>query len=584
MTEYSAEFPIPVEFLPRRLVRLLEPVGTDPTERVDVTTRFEHDPFGANREHVLMVMALAPDPGPGDISKFSEAGDGVVYYSQPDVRNLGGIKDFVPSISGLDYIVASRGDGSFYGFQLAEKVGMALGLTARVVGGEQQKLMYDDLSLPEFGVAEGEVSTAYNYTSKHNVHWTMSNEYLRQYLWMRGAFGARIFFYQALLPDVPRLRALMNGNPHAQFKPEAGWYEVDVREHDGGLLIQVWAIVHAVAPQLCAELSADGLKWPGVEEVMTHARANALTSISPVYLDDRFLERYEQSSFFQTVPTKLGDAWHCSPSYLGQWSFTDCARVGRNMIRVPMRELYKPKPDREILHAFKHALTPQKVDEFDACNEHIVSKTSNFVSELLRFGDAFSTISRNIGKNLEPAEIVGFSRAEIETNGWLHYPELVRLAQVAPLEMTEQAFLSRCKNIHELWQRIPNAFLRDLLVGAGHARCTVKDLGSLKLLQGLTNALERLNSDGESLESFSAGADPDDLNNRNSSLAPLFVNNDLRIADAHNAGAVLVHLENLDFDVAALNQGFGRALDHVFDGVISAFGHVNTQAEALISR
>ena len=112
----------------------------------------------------------------------------------------------------------------------------------------------------------------------------------------------------------------------------------------------------------------------------------------------------------------------------------------------------------------------------------------------------------------------------------------------------------------------------------------MKDIGSLKLLQSLANILERLNRDGERLDAFGAGADPDDLTNRNASLAPLFVNNDLRIADAHNAGETLPRLENLGFDIASVNQGFGKALNHVFDGVISAFSHLCAQAEAILFR
>jgi hypothetical protein len=453
-----------------------------------------------------------------------------------------------------------------------------------VLGGEQQKLIYDDLSLPEFGVADGETSTEYHYTSKRNVNWTVSNEYLRRYLWMRGCYGARLIYYQALLPDQTQIRELMKNETHVSLRPEGSWYDLDIREHAGGLLIQLWAIVHAVSPELCPEPSAEGLSWPGVEGEMTKARANALTAITPVYLDDRFLERYEQSGFFDTVPVKVGNAWFCSPSYLGQWGFSDCVRVGRNMVRVPMRELYKPKPDREILHAHAHVLTPTKVREFDQAEEHIVSKTGRLASELLRFGEVFSVIGQHFGDHRDPADIVGISRAKINADGWLHYPDLVRLAQVAPLEMTEQAFLSRCKSVHELWQKIPNAFLRDLLGHAGHSRAAIKDLGSIKLLQSVANVLERLNKDGENLDAFGSGADPNDLTRRNASLAPLFVNHDLRIADAHNAGETLVHLENLGFDIASVNQGFGRALDHVLDGVISAFCHLNSQAEELLTR
>ncbi len=584
VTDYLNQFPIPAAQLPLRLRGLLESVPDAPQIRIEVATRYDFDQYGPNREYVHMVMALTPEPEPSFPHIPNEVEEGVVSFSTPDVRKQGGLMAFNPAVSGLDYIVASWGNGSFYSYNLAEKVWMALGLSPRCIGGDLQKVVYDDLSLPEFGVAEGEISTEYFYSPRRNVRWVMSNEYLRRYLWMRGAYGIRLFFYEALLPDGPELRALMAGEVHMRLGTDGGWYTLDIREHRGSLLVQVWAAVVAIPPELCPEQSADGLMWPDIANPINHDRADALTETIPVYLDDRFLERYEQSSLFDTVPVKVDGRWLCSPSYLGQWSFTGCRRVGRNMVTVPMRELYKPKPDREILHAHAHVLDSTKVTEFEQDEEHIVSKTQRLVDQLLDLGDHIESLGVAMGEPKPADKIVGFSRAELNANGWLNYPELCRLTQVAPLAMTEQAFLSRCKNIHELWQRIPNGFLRTLIVRAGHTRSNIKDLGSLKLLQALSNIVERLNTDGECLDAFGTGATPSDLTTQNDALVALFVNNDLRIADAHDAGDVLKSLEMLGFDAAALNQGYGRALDRVFDGVIEVFSHLNTELVKLLRR
>lgn len=584
--DYLNEFPIPAAILPPRLQALLEPIGDVPSLRVGVTTRWDNDQYGPNREYVHMIMAVVPESALASVGVVDEASDGVVSFSVPDVEHKGGLATFDPSISGHDYIVASWGSGSFYSYALAEKVWMALGLSSHTLGGKQQRIIYDDLSLPEFGVAEGEITTQYYFSAQRDVQWTMSNEYLRRYLWMRGAHGVRIFFYEALLPDSEALRSLMAGQSHVLLEPNGGWYRLDIREFSGGLLVQVWASVAAVTPQLCPEQRADGLMWPGANEPMTHAKADALVGLEPVvYLDDRFLERYEQSGFFNTTPVKVYGQWHCGPSYGGQWSFTDCVRVGRNLIRTPMRELYKPKPDREIIHAHAFALNPSQVGAFNLDEEHIVSKIDRLVTQLLDLGDVLSALSSVL--SIQPTtagEIVRLSRKELRENGWLHYPELSRLAQVAPLAMTEQAFLSRCKSIHELWQRLPNGLLRNLLERAGHARKDIKDLGSLKLMQALLNVVERLNAAGEQVDAFGSNPEPDDLTDRNAALAALFVNNDLRIADAHNAGDVLGGLEALGFDTAAINRGYGRALDHVLDGVIDGFARLNSELRKLLER
>ena len=582
ITDYLAEFPIPAAQLPPRLRGLFESESDDSQTRVEVATRYDFDQYGPGREYLHMLMALTPEPNFRHVP--DEASNGVVSHSTPYVQEQGGLSVYNPSVSGLDYIIASWGDSLFYSYNLAEKVWMALGLSPRSFGGDCQSVIYDDLSLPEFRVVEGEISTEYYFSPKRNVRWLMLNEYLRRYLWMRGAYGIRVFYYESLLPDGPELRVVMAGKGHVQLGGDRHWYTLDIREHQGRLLIQVWAAVVAIPPELCPEQNADGLMWPDVPGPMNHDRANALTETMLVYLDDRFLERYEQSSLFRTVPVKIGGGWLCSPSYHGQWSFTDCHRVGRNMITVPMRELYKPKPDREILHAHAHVINSVKAAELGHNDEHIVSKTHRFAEQLLHLGDHLQTLATALGVPRPADMIVGFSRSELNANGWLNYPELCRLARVAPLAMTEQDFLSRCKSIHELWQRIPNGFLGKLITRAGHSRSDTKGLRSLMLLQALLNIVERLNADGEHLDAFGTGAAPDDLTARNDALAALFVNYDLRIADAHDAAGVFRCLEALSFDVAVFNEGYGYALDHVFDGVIQAFSHVNSALAGLLNR
>lgn len=377
----------------------------------------------------------------------------------------------------------------------------------------------------------------------------------------------------------------MKGEEQVRIRPEAGWYDLDIREHRGGLLIQLWATVRAVPPQLCGEQNADGLKWPGIEGIMTHARADATMQYTPVFLDDRFLERYEQSSFYETTPARVHGSWWCSPSYRGQWHFTECVRVGRNLIRVSIRELYKPKPDREILHAHTHAMEAADVAHFDLEEEHIVSKTQRLLDQLLTLGDNLSELALTAGIQKTAVDLIGFSRAEVKANGWNSYPQLSRLARVAPLDMSQQAFLSRCKTLHEIWQRVPDGFLKSILEEAGCPRAALKSLKSLKLLQALLNVVTRLNGNDEAKDAFKNDEEPDGWLDRNAAMAPLFLNNDLRIADAHETiGDSLRTLQDLGFDTANVNQGYGRAMDFVLDGVVTAFSKLNEELGALLVR
>lgn len=462
---------------------------------------------------------------------------------------------------------------------------MALGLTPRCLGNNEQRLVYDDLGMPEFAVAEGEVSREYHFSASRNVSWRMSNEYLRKYLWMRGCRGVRVFFYQAQCPDSPEFRALMAGRPHVSIQPDNSWYHVDIREHKGSLLLQVWASVEAVTCELCPEQTAENVSWPGVAGLVTLTSANAMLNGHTIYIDDKFLERYEQSSFYETIPRHLHGQWFCSPSYRGQWAFTDCQRIGRNLIRASLRELYKPKPEREILHARAFTIDPAVAAHFNQNEEHIASKTQRLVDQLLILGENLSAIGTVAGIDKSAIDIVGLSRAEIRANGWLAYPQLCRLAQVAPLDMSQQAFLARCKSLHEVWQKVPNGFLKRLLEAAGCPLNTVAGLGSLKLLQSLLYICERLDADEESSDAFLSPIEMEGWNLSNERMAALFVANDLRIADAHETfGESLQRLQDLGFDTASLHQGYGKALDFVMDVVIEAFVSINQPISRILAR
>jgi hypothetical protein len=424
--DYLEEFPIPARLLPATLRALLTPVSLDPLTRVDVGAMREDadDAVGAETLHLL--MAVVPEADVEELEVLSEAGDGVVAHSVPVLGKKGTNAEFVPSVSGFDYVVASWGDGSFYTFSLAEKVWMTLGLTPRCLGNDQQRLVYDDLGLPEFGVVEGEVSAEYHWGASRPVNWRMSNEYLRKYLWMRGAAGVRVFYYRTVLPEALEIRALMNGKSYASIAVDAKWCDVDIQADDDGLLLQVWASVAAVSCELCPEQTAEVLEWPEIEGAMTHARADAMLHGGAVHLDDRFLERYEQSAFYKSTPDRWGNT---NPSYRGQWGFTDIRRIGRNLLRVPIRELYKPKPDREIVHAHKFVVGGGQVAERDLNEEHIVSKVQRLVEQLVLLDEGLMRLAQSAKVPFEGDTLIGITRAELQANGWLHYDKLARLGK-----------------------------------------------------------------------------------------------------------------------------------------------------------
>lgn len=480
--------------------------------------------------------------------------------------------------------MASWGSGSFFSYNLSEKVWMALGLSARTIGGDHQAIAFDDLTLPEMGVAKGEASSQYYWQSTRPVTWTIRNDYLRRYLWMRGAHGVRIFYYSKRLPPLPELLAAMGDTDRFGQVAEDGRYELDLIVNDDHVYMQVWGVAPVLAPELCAAPNAETLIWPGHDGPMTRKRAGRLFAApATVFLDDRFLERYEQDALFDSNPVKSGATWHVSPRYGGQWSFSDCVRVGRNAVRMPLRKLYEGLPDREIVYAHGFVLGVGAAAAIDETKPHIVELTKRIVDALLDLGELTSALGQKIGIEIDAQSFTHLSRADIVANQWLNYPELQRLARVAPQDMTQSAFLSRCKSLSELIGRVPQKPLKAVLRHCGCESHQLDGLRSLRLLQGFLTVLEEVNARGDDWSGLAGAAADADWLAQNPRIAAIILVNDLRNAEAHeNLQDIMTAIAALDYDTALLNDGYGGALDHVFSRCDNALRLICEQLKAVL--
>lgn len=350
----------------------------------------------------------------------------------------------------------------------------------------------------------------------------------------------------------------------------------------------MFAAVEAVSPELCPQPSAENLIWPGMTNPMTRRLADSrvcYTDKNMIYLRDSFLQRYERSNVYKCMPVRSGNSWYCSPSYGNQWGFEYCRRIGRNYIQVPVRELYKGVPDREILYAHDFAVNPAELSGIDQSEEHIMGKVQRFVDVLLRLGNGLAALGKNVGIRVPPEEWVRIERAKIEAEGWAVYPAFRQLSWVVPLDMPKTDFLDRCKVLHEiLAERIPVGHLKKLLLRAGCRSESLERWGSIKLLQALLNIMEPLNAQCENLSAFVSTEEPNGFSDRNERMAMLFLNCDLRNADAHgNHTDWKTRMQERGFDISGLRVGHGRAFDFVFDGVMTSLCTVAAQIETLVA-
>lgn len=575
------EFPIPENLQPKLLRNLLalEPVESI-ARQVYVSGRSEKGRNTPSYEYHHMTMALVRDEVVDGFGLPRESQDGTVAHSVPDVRQKGGARDIPISISGEEYAVASWGSGSYFGYHLADRLWMMLGLSPRSVGGDHQSLIYDDLKHPLFSVAKGEISNKYYYTQSRDVRWTIRNDYLRRYLWMTNRIGVRVFYYEAKLPDTPEWRIFFEASSADELAPNGSWFSCRIFENDG-LLLQVHAAPIVISNELCNEPSADGLVWPDHPQPMTRDRTQADNEDKIVYLKDEFLSRYEKNSIFDCRPHLYAGGCTYSPQYEGQWSISSCNRLGRNLLKTNLRDLYRDAPDSEIIHAHAHAVSASEAANFDATEQNIAEKANSFLQAMMRLSKVLVRIGVVVSVPLVEDDLCGFSETELHANGWTAYPSLQGLASVAPRSMTEQDFLGRCKALYEMLQKIPNISLRKLLIAMG---CT-DDLGEFalfRLLQAFFIIGHELDSAGEDESALPRAAVGLDLTIRQDSAAFLFKLNELRILDAHVGSQPAAEiLTDLGFDTALLNDGFGEALDFIFDQVTSGINSLNDLLERL---
>ncbi|MBA8065328.1 hypothetical protein HV077_23765 [Citrobacter freundii] len=104
----------------------------------------------------------------------------------------------------------------------------------------------------------------------------------------------------------------------------------------------------------------------------------------------------------------------------------------------------------------------------------------------------------------------------------------------------------------------------------------IERLQTLKLLQGILNLTRIINEQNEEQSALKHANELADYNSTNHTLAALFINNDLRNAEAHEAvNKSIEHLASLGFDSATLASGYSNALDFIFDQVIESLKNFN---------
>lgn len=179
------------------------------------------------------------------------------------------------------------------------------------------------------------------------------------------------------------------------------------------------------------------------------------------YFSDNLLKHFENKKDYTIVPTSG------YIRYKDVWAFRDCTRVKRNYISMPYCKIFEGMDVRTIITLSRFAVSKKEVDVAEDC-ENIAAKTVRFKDAFLLLGDNLSKLlSILTAQNILAEDIIRMSKKDLEYEGWYSNERLFKMAKVAPLDMSQDDFLSRCKTVNELFNQIPIGPLKKIALSSG---------------------------------------------------------------------------------------------------------------------
>ena len=573
MINYIDDLPLPNHLIPSKLKELLSPIDASPFNNIEVACAYETMPF---REIFCDMTTVTVPLDKIDNLPLLYLNHGVVSTG-PD-NDSEGMCDANYTIGSYYSLISSWGNGSLFTYNLSDRFWMTLGLTPRCHSNDT--ISWDDISNDETDIAFGELSTEYCYEYKRNVSWKIRNDYLRKYLWHLGHVAVRVFYYEQDLPRTKELEEIIGRNGYFTDINNNKWYDFRLFVHPSfpdKICLQVDASVIAALPELCPEKTLEDIIWPDLQHSLTRKQAHSMELSKRAYFSDNLLKHFEDKKDYTIVPTSG------YIRYKDVWAFRDCTRVKRNYISMPYCKIFEGMDVRTIITLSRFAVSKKEVDAAEDC-ENIAAKTVRFKDAFLLFGDNLSKLLYILTpKNILAEKIIQISKTDLEYKGWYSSERLFKMAKVAPLDMPQDDFLSRCKTVNELFNKIPIGPLREIILSTGINSDDIKNFKSIKLLHGIKNILDYLVSNHLKVSDFKDYPEELKWTEENSSTLGLFVLNDLRQIDAHDkSDNPLNEMKKLGFDVSICHQGYGKALDFMYDTIIDFLDDFNYHCKILL--
>ncbi|HWE73338.1 MAG TPA: hypothetical protein VG328_09285 [Stellaceae bacterium] len=452
---------------------------------------------------------------------------------------------------------------------------MTYGLSPRNVG---EIVYWDDPEVPARDVVTVISPSTYSFPRATSASVCILKTYLQDYLSLRERALVQSFWEQRFSPVTHELEEKLAGKEVVDLDtPTRRLRLFRLPDKDGIVLTEASGARVLALPGLLPitedNEQSDALIWPGIPNPVDHRRAMAM-GMEFVFVHDKVLGDYEGRAEFEIHPESG------SVSFGTQWAVSHCERVKRDLIRLELKKLYEGVRPSTTRNWHKFAVSPPRETAYEdlTAEKNVAKRAKALTYALVGMAEALSdfALAHGVANQGSTSFIDGLDRRDLDYRGWWKFPDAEVVARHIPLNMTMDAFLDRCLALNKLVaEGLIERSLRSIVQATGAPESHTEKFRSLKLLDLVVCLCQVAHSSGlrfgtGSTEVWARFAT--DGTTPAQPIASIFTIQDMRILKAHKSGdrdRLASCLSRFNIEINQTAAGFGLALDHVYDTLIS---------------
>jgi len=336
-------------------------------------------------------------------------------------------------------------------------------------------------------------------------------------------------------------------------------------------LAQVWGCTKIIDPEKrhVSDDSVSELSWPGLSDSLREEEALQMPPDAFVYVRDAVLKPYEESQEYEVMPL-LG-----AVDYGGHWAVSYIHRFGRNYLQLEIKKLYEGCPPHLIGYWNEFAVSPDEANrDLEIYGEdNIAKRAESFVAAFLDIVSTLEKLATSLDLAQDQKDIAGIDSDEVAYHGWWRVVVFSGIGDSFQLNASESEFHQRVVKLYKVLECIRKGPLKSILSKLGVNREDIVNKGSIKLLATLCQFCHVVKVGEYELPDESTAAISDLKGNPVlDELVSIFAVQTLRNLESHlpsidRTRKINELLQRIGIDAASTRQGWGEALDSVYDRV-----------------